>query len=1040
MSTTRCLAALFATIVAGAAAQCENFSGDWFDTATEDVMKVTESSCKLTTKYGTATVSGTMVTPADGLLQTIGATGKFNERLGLIEWSNGVKWSKSMTREVERRLTSLESAVQLLQQQMITVSNGTAHPQPPTNSSNTSPASSAEMDDLRKQIETLNSTIKDLNTTGPPGRDGYCTIKPNVTDVYIPVTRYVFRGYGVSASKCTVGGAAARPTGSPGTSMDTQTSITNGNCRWTSYMSQDPVGAYVGDTLVFWRGSDKKRNVYLFDDESAFKDCDFSRAKLKAGLLDFQGLEAKGRNYTFELTESKVYYFGSDKQGAKDAKERKSFCVGGTKIEVNVLEPTEEVMATCPLYDPSKYGIKSGQEIDSASVARLKGAVAAIGRQLIAYEFRIQERVREQGQSGLTIVRSGEQGTDSYHEPSFVGYGAAGMHNHANTHHTIGLGEFGAVLNGVQFTTRHNDYSLKEADHNISLEIFTKTWPPPTRDMLYPDVPPPVLSAGSVSKQVAEMREWFRAWNDQNTTHRDYRPYFKPVLCYLEGAWVNSQEDIAEPFASERHHIDADSWADLNEKTNFYINSGQKNLLENLPYLPTCFRSMNDKGGATDTFEPKTAQWFYRILCKKIDIEIPTARFRVKNEVHVQIRESRPVTREQLAKTNRALFDINPTSEQYFDPKGPWPKGKTTHEFIDELMEDIVGFDGPNQGNLTDEAFGPICTTWDGTQTLNSAKYSRYYSHKKKDAMGRTGKKRAFNDLLFAAQTTNKRVSPMTVCTEVSSDDMTDPGDATRENQCKAIKDEDACNENRKWEANELGNNAIEAKCHWKKKKCVYKKCWEQRWTYAMPLEIVFQTPLTEWNPYNINYYDRYNVNYDVTAGGRTGKKGSAFKGTNQGSFYRTPASFFKDPKNVDPADTSGSTTYVEDNGGTERQVRASGHWILTPEIEGIGQLRQRYPIFPVHEHGSTIWKETKAIEELIMGSSKKEIRNIIAETRAEAYGTELRLIVGGGHSHQIHISPAEVIKLTTGVITEISKTSTEANAHTHRVMVCIFF
>jgi hypothetical protein len=55
------------------------------------------------------------------------------------------------------------------------------------------------------------------------------------------------------------------------------------------------------------------------------------------------------------------------------------------------------------------------------------------------------------------------------------------------------------------------------------------------------------------------------AWRDQNVTHRDFRPYFKPVLCYLEGAWT-LDKNIDEPFSSDRHHIEADSWFDLQEK------------------------------------------------------------------------------------------------------------------------------------------------------------------------------------------------------------------------------------------------------------------------------------------------------------------------------------------------------------------------------------------------------------------------------------------------------------------------------------------
>ena len=61
------------------------------------------------------------------------------------------------------------------------------------------------------------------------------------------------------------------------------------------------------------------------------------------------------------------------------------------------------------------------------------------------------------------------------------------------------------------------------------------------------------------------MREWFKAFKDQNTTHRDYRPYFKPVLCYLEGAWTRSTDKLEESFESDKHFIDAETWYNLQE-------------------------------------------------------------------------------------------------------------------------------------------------------------------------------------------------------------------------------------------------------------------------------------------------------------------------------------------------------------------------------------------------------------------------------------------------------------------------------------------
>ena len=263
-------------------------------------------------------------------------------------------------------------------------------------------------------------------------------------------------------------------------------------------------------------------------------------------------METVGKNYTLVADKSGPRFFGSDVEGDINP-DRKINCwdpdvaypgpgqfkngVKGKamKIMVMVLNPTEEVLAICPLYDPSKYGISGGQEVDSATVQKLKGTVAAIGRQLISMEVHMAQRKRSEGQSGLSVVRSVRGGTNAYHTASYSEGGAAASHNHANTHHTIGMGEFEAVLNGVQFTTRHNDFSLLEPNDTLSVYEYTNTWPPESKSIKPAPVPPSVLNAGSVPNQINEMKEYFRAFKTQNVTHRDYRPYFRPILCYLEG-------------------------------------------------------------------------------------------------------------------------------------------------------------------------------------------------------------------------------------------------------------------------------------------------------------------------------------------------------------------------------------------------------------------------------------------------------------------------------------------------------------------------
>jgi len=124
------------------------------------------------------------------------------------------------------------------------------------------------------------------------------------------------------------------------------------------------------------------------------------------------------------------------------------------------------------------------------------------------------------------------------------------------------MGEFIGVLNGVEFRTRHNDFRLNQP-HSTKGDYHS------VEPIAFPDVPQEVLAQPNVSAQIVEMREWFKAWKDSDHSVRDYRKYFQPVLCYLEGAWTTKQGDsIEEPFESDRHSIDASSWFDLQEKVN----------------------------------------------------------------------------------------------------------------------------------------------------------------------------------------------------------------------------------------------------------------------------------------------------------------------------------------------------------------------------------------------------------------------------------------------------------------------------------------
>ena len=117
------------------------------------------------------------------------------------------------------------------------------------------------------------------------------------------------------------------------------------------------------------------------------------------------------------------------------------------------------------------------------------------------------------------------------------------------------------------------------------------------------------------------MREWFKAWKSQDYSVRDYRKYFKPVLCYLEGSWTTASDDIDEPFESDRHFLDAKTCFELQEKVRFTSYTGSKDNLENFSFLPTTIIDIIN--GTIPVF----AQWNYRILCHPVSRDIPLNRF-----------------------------------------------------------------------------------------------------------------------------------------------------------------------------------------------------------------------------------------------------------------------------------------------------------------------------------------------------------------------------------------------------------------------------
>ena len=102
-------------------------------------------------------------------------------------------------------------------------------------------------------------------------------------------------------------------------------------------------------------------------------------------------------------------------------------------------------------------------------------------------------------------IRHLREGTRNYYAETHASTNRLlARHDHANNIRTVGLGEFVAVLNGVEFRTRNNDYRLN-MPHRTS-KAYEAIEPIP-----FPDVPPEVMEKKGVPEQISEMREWCKA-------------------------------------------------------------------------------------------------------------------------------------------------------------------------------------------------------------------------------------------------------------------------------------------------------------------------------------------------------------------------------------------------------------------------------------------------------------------------------------------------------------------------------------------------
>lgn len=548
----------------------------------------------------------------------------------------------------------------------------------------------------------------------------------------------------------------------------------------------------------------------------------------------------------------------------------------------------------------------------------------------------------------------------------------------------------------MQFRTRHNDYLLKMPHRTNGIYHATE-------DIPFPAVPPSVLSQPTVRAQVAEMRQYFRAFKLQDPLLRDYRPYFRATLCYLEGAWTLVGRQLEEPFLSERHSVDAATWLEQEQKARFVAYTGTTYPGQNMVFLPQAIVHVDDSDDSgTGTV---LAQWNYRIMCHPLAKDLPTDSLRVLDD-HLASRVATGTSMDEYTKSRHARFSVSSPSNNGSDEHGYITTTQSSSDLnklvplLDQLMQQVPGVDN-YMGSLSDQAFGQQAYEPYSASVLNAAYYHRCFRYGKPEEFGKIKnlRYRGFSDRTFyAAMTSQSHVwgAPLNNCVN-------------------------------EWKEHPHCHN------------------YSQKWTYAIPMEIVYMTPLTAWNPYGIDYHGWAADDNSATAGGsRDGSEKRPFNGTNSRHFYRTPAELFSqsDEHKSNPADSTGEAFYVLDATGTSHKVRASGHRTYLPDM-GDGVVRQRYPIWPVHGEHSGALQQMAALRDIVLRGSET-FANIRYDTPASgpdptpAPGHPICLLAPAAaeydfHTHSVQLTPDDIHLLTKGGGV-LRKSTSLAYGHRHQV------
>ncbi|KAL8561529.1 hypothetical protein ACOMHN_057223 [Nucella lapillus] len=145
------------------------------------------------------------------------------------------------------------------------------------------------------------------------------------------------------------------------------------------------------------------------------------------------------------------------------------------------------------------------------------------------------------------------------------------------------------------------------------------------------------------------------------------------------------------------------------------------------------------------------------------------------------------------------------------------------------------------------------------------------------------------------------------------------------------------------------------------------------------------------------------------------------------------------------PADTSKSAVGVLDRSGEVRKVSSSGTRIFLPEIVDVpgGNIRTRYPVFPVFAEGSTVYKEVETLQKIVMDLEANSrylhaVPNFGSGTSAPSTDSAFYTLVtsasdasAGVHVHHVELQTDQALSCMNDGDYLVVRTSL-ANAHSH--------